>query len=154
MNDQRSESPSTVDGPIDDREALVRRLFALVNDRELDAALALCAEDVVFHMPYLHGDESPVTDREQFRKLFVGSLGKSFSSFRFDILAAYPALDPEVIVMEYRSEAEVHPNVRYANRYVGIFRIRDGRIASWREYFDVREVDRAFAEAAAARAKS
>ncbi len=36
-----------------------------------------------------------------------------------------------------------HNGNTYANRYVGIFRLRDGEIVTWREYFNPEEATRA-----------
>ena len=71
-----------------------------------------------------------------------------FSRLDFEILETYLGSDPGVIVVEYASSGVAAPTGRpYSNRYVGVFRIRDGRIAQWREYHNPERMVEAFGSA-------
>ncbi len=60
--------------------------------------------------------------------------------------AIHETADPHVVIAEHRSDGIVAANGRrYENRYVTIFAFDDnGRIVSWREYYDAGVVVRAF----------
>ena len=50
-----------------------------------------------------------------------------------------------MIVVEYASSGVAASTRRpYSNRYVGIFKVRDGRIAQWREYHNPERMIEAF----------
>jgi uncharacterized protein len=54
--------------------------------------------------------------------------------------------DPEVIVIEYELAGIVTTtNHRAAAPFIGVLRVRDGKIAGWREYQDVPAIQRALA---------
>ena len=48
--------------------------------------------------------------------------------------------DPERWVATCRSEGEAGSGLPYANTYCWLFRIRDGLIVWWAEYFDPQQV--------------
>jgi ketosteroid isomerase-like protein len=116
-------------------EATVRAVLALITAGEYEALAGHVTEDLHFELPYaappipgeLHGRDMWDTMQRQTFALF--------SSFRNEPRAFYPSTDPNVLVAEYESDAVVKRNGKaYRNRYVGIFRFRDGRICAWREY--------------------
>ena len=76
-----------------------------------------------------------VVGRGPVKDLLTGVFDGSFDRFAIEVDTMYPAADGETIVVEYRSNGTYkHDGTTYANRYVGIFRVRAGSIAFWREY--------------------
>jgi ketosteroid isomerase-like protein len=60
---------------------------------------------------------------------------KLFSSFALELVEVHECLDPDELIAEYRSDAVVERNGNeYRNRYIGVFRFRDGKISHWREF--------------------
>ena len=49
-----------------------------------------------------------------------------------------PMADPEWVVAEYRGEIDLKGGGSYNNDYVGVFRVVDGRIVLFKEYFNPR----------------
>jgi uncharacterized protein len=55
----------------------------------------------------------------------------------FGKLAVHETVDPEVAVVEYELGGVVaSTGERAAVRFVGVLRVRDGKIVGWREYAD------------------
>ena len=49
----------------------------------------------------------------------------------------YPCVDPDLVIAEYTSQGEVIPTGRrYSNRYIGLWRFRDGKVCFTREYLN------------------
>ena len=58
-----------------------------------------------------------------------------FDSFKLLPVEMHDCVDPDELIAEYRSEAKVKRNGNdYVNRYIGVLRFRDGKIAAWREF--------------------
>ncbi|MEL6327734.1 MAG: hypothetical protein AAFQ61_12625, partial [Cyanobacteria bacterium J06626_23] len=52
-------------------------------------------------------------------------------------LVFYPMQDPTMVFAEWRGTVEVIPTGRlYEQRYSGLFKVVDGRIQLFREYYD------------------
>jgi ketosteroid isomerase-like protein len=128
-----------------DREKTVRTLFEHLSARDFDAVVALLDDDVEFDLAYAPEVlPMPVRGRRAMHDLLTNVIGAMFDPFRIEITEVYAGCDNDVLVAEYRSEATVKHNGRdYLNRYVGIFRFRDGQIAFWREYHNAEEATRA-----------
>lgn len=131
--------------PSPDREAVLRELFARLSAGEWDAAGALAADDVEFELAYApEGMEMPVRGRAGLVGLYATILGPMFDGFAIRLDEVILGADPDVAVATYTSDAVVRHNGRtYRNRYVGIFRFRDGAIVAWREYHNPEETARA-----------
>src|SRR5262249_2524153 len=97
----------------------------------------LFADDIEFETPFAPADRAPrvvgrgpVTDA-------LTRLSSTFEGFVFELDAMYPGADGETIVAEDHSSGTVKRNGKlYGNRYVGIFQVRDGAVARWREYYN------------------
>jgi ketosteroid isomerase-like protein len=128
-------------------ERLVHELFRLESTGDYDGMCELMADDIEFDLPY--GPASipmPVRGRDAMHELITNLIGGMFTEFEAEITATYAGADPEVIVVEYRSDAVVrHNGGAYNNRYIAVLRIRDGKITFWREYHNPEESNRALA---------
>jgi ketosteroid isomerase-like protein len=126
-------------------EDLIRELFARLSAHEWEAAGLLTAEDVEFELAYApEFMEMPVRGRAALVNLYASILGPMFDGFTIAPDEIILGADPDVAVVTYASDATVKHNGKpYRNRYVGIFRFRDGEIISWREYHNPEETARA-----------
>jgi len=116
---------------------VIRTVFARVSAGEYDDAAELCAEDIEFDTPFASEDRAiHVVGRGPVRDV-LNRVGSTFDGFVFEVDTTYPGVDGETIVVEYHSRGTVKRNGKaYANRYVGIFRVREGAVVLWREYYN------------------
>jgi limonene-1,2-epoxide hydrolase len=107
----------------------VRRFCAAWAEGDLDALMAFFAEDAVYHnIPV-----APVTGRDQIRSTVEGfTAGVESVEFRLDAVAA----DGGTVLTE-RLDVFTFPNGRIELPVMGTFEVRDGKIAAWRDYFDM-----------------
>ena len=103
---------------------------------DADAVVAHYTDDYVMELPYAHPDKPDRTEgKEAVRQRLVGA----FKVFRFSlhITEVYPCVDPDLLIAEYTSQGEVVPTGRrYSNRYIGLWRFRDGKVCFTREYLN------------------
>jgi ketosteroid isomerase-like protein len=128
-----------------DREATIRELFARLSAHEWESAGLLTADDVEFELVYApEGMEMPVRGRAALVDLYARILGPMFETFTIAPDEVILGADPDLAVVTYASDAVVKHNGKpYRNRYVGIFRFRDGELVSWREFHNPEETARA-----------
>jgi ketosteroid isomerase-like protein len=113
----------------------VRRAFAGIAAG--DAAQMLddnYADDVVIEFPY----SSPPT-RIETKDAARAYLTKAFEVFRFslEITEVYEGLDPDLLVLEFTSQGRLlTTGAPYGNRYIAVYRFRDGRIVHQREFYN------------------
>lgn len=110
---------------------LVRRFCAAWADLDLDALVAYFTDDAVYHnMPI-----APVTGRDAIRATIEGfTAGTERIEFRvLNVAADGP------IVMTERVDVFVLPQATIELPVMGVFEVRDGRIAAWRDYFDLNQ---------------
>ncbi len=108
---------------------------AAISNGDYDALEALVADDLLFDLPY--GPSfmpNPVEGRDAWMEMSRATFAM-FSSFLLEIDEIHDAVDPDLLIAEYHSDAVVaHNGNPYLNRYVGILRFRDGQISAWREF--------------------
>lgn len=131
--------------PASDRAATIKELFARLSAHEWKAAGLLTADDVEFELAYAPDFmDMPVRGRAALVNLYTSFLGPMFDGFTIEPDEIILGADPDVAVVTYASDATVKHNGKpYRNRYVGIFRFRDGAIVSWCEYHNPEETARA-----------
>ena len=114
---------------------------------DADAVVAHYTDDYVMELPYAHPDGPDLTEgKEAVRERLVGA----FKVFRFSlqITEVYPCVDPDLLIAEYVSEGEVIPTGRsYSNRYIGLWRFRNGKVCFTREYLNPETAKAALAPA-------
>lgn len=121
------------------------------NAAGLDAGLL--AEDVVIEMPFAPADRPR---RWAGREAFLAFAGPQQAAFggRFEDVrnvVVHDTADPEVIVVEYELAGTVKATGRRAAApFIGVLRVRNGRIAHWREYQDVPAIAEALGQVAGA----
>lgn len=129
-----------------DRRKIIEHLFARLSAREFGALAELLDDDAVFDVAYAPaGTAFPVRGATAVQAMFEAGVATMFSRLEFAVLATYPGQDPGVIVVEYASSGVAAPTGRpYSNRYAGIFTIRNGKVALWREYHNPERMIEAF----------
>lgn len=92
-------------------------------------------DDLVFELPY--GPDfmpNPIEGREAWNDMQLMTF-KLFSAFALELIEVHDCVDADELIAEYRSDAVVARNGNeYRNRYIGVFRFRDGKISHWREF--------------------
>ncbi|TCO44624.1 hypothetical protein EV646_110339 [Kribbella antiqua] len=98
----------------------------------------LLADDAVIEAPFAAGGPQRWVGREEWLAFALPSRAQfPVRLDRFTKLAVHETLDPEVAVVEYELGGVVEPTgQRSTARFIGVLRVRDGRIAAWREYQD------------------
>ena len=100
---------------------------------DLDAIMSFFADDAEYHNIPL----SPVTGAEPIRKTIEGFTAAATSvEFRVRNIAATASGD---VVLTERVDVFVFPNGRVELPVSGTFELRDGKIAAWRDYFDLNQ---------------
>jgi uncharacterized protein len=123
-------------------EATVRAVFAGISAGAYDTLAEHVTEDLVFELPYA---PEGIPDRTEGREAWDANqrmMFRLFERFESTVDAVYPGADPDLVIAEYHSDAVVrHNGNAYRNRYIGVFRFRDGRISAWKEFHDPRATD-------------
>lgn len=112
----------------------VTRVFAAVSAGDADAQIANYTEDVTLEFPFT--DPPTVVDG---RDAVHERLSNAFKVFQFslELTSAHPCVDPDEFIVEFVGSGTYLPNdAPYENRYIAVFRFRDGLIYHQREYFD------------------
>lgn len=107
----------------------IRRYYAAWVADDVDGVLALCTDDVVGGvMPGrdLHG--KPEVER------FLRKFGAGMADKRYEFHAIIVEGDTGMLegIEHYRKDGKP-----VSTPFMTVFRFRDGRIASWRDYFDM-----------------
>lgn len=115
--------------------AVVEKAFGLLSQLRHQELGELITDDIAFELPYGPGQKALVVEgRERWLGLNAATW-PAFSRFSVGITAVHELLDPDALVIEYRSDGQVRATGKpYRNRYIGVFRFRDGRISEWREF--------------------
>jgi limonene-1,2-epoxide hydrolase len=120
--------PSPTDAsPID----VVRRFCASWAASDIDAIVAFFTDDAVYHNIPL----APVVGPDQIRTTIEGFTGGVESiEFRLDAIAA----DGPTVLTE-RVDVFRFPNGTVELPVMGTFEVVDGKVAAWRDYFDLNQ---------------
>jgi limonene-1,2-epoxide hydrolase len=110
---------------------LVRRFCAAWADLDLDALVGYFTDDAVYHNIPI----APVSGRDAIRATIEGfTAGTERIEFRVRAIAA----DGPTVLTE-RVDVFVLPGATIELPVMGTFEVRDGRIAAWRDYFDLNQ---------------
>jgi limonene-1,2-epoxide hydrolase len=108
------------------------------NACDIDAMLALCAEDIVYHNIPME----PVHGTAAMREMVAGFLADIASC---DWQTHAIAASGNTVLTERTDGFNFKDGRRAAVRVMGTFEIgADGRISAWRDYFDMLEFQREF----------
>jgi len=112
----------------------ILNVFAAVSAGDADAQVANYTDDIVLEFPFT----DPPTVVEG-RAAVHERLTNAFKVFQFtlELSSVHPSIDPDEFIVEFTGSGTYLPNgAPYENRYIAVFRFRDGLIERQREYFD------------------
>jgi uncharacterized protein len=133
-------------GPASDRVAaspreVVERLHRLVVDRHLSGQADLYAADGVLEWPFAPpGVPQRVQGREEIRRVLsalergVRQADTRVAPFPRSVVV-HETRDPEVVIVELEVEGETPTGETFRLPYIQVFRVRDGEILTFRDYF-------------------
>jgi hypothetical protein len=115
--------------------ATVEKAFGLLSQMRHRELGDLITDDLDFELPY-GPKQRPLAVRGKEPWLALNdATWPAFSRFSLAIRAVHELADPDALIVEYESDGEVRATRKpYKNRYIGVFRFRNGRIAAWREF--------------------
>ncbi|MEU1401769.1 nuclear transport factor 2 family protein [Streptomyces sp. NPDC005728] len=123
-----------------DPRTVVIRYVEAVRDGDADVIQDSFTEDATWHYP---GD-LPVSKvwqgREEIVNEFLGTMGTVFVPGTVEIELVSTIAEGDRVVAEWTSRATTVYGGTYDNRCIGIYTVRDGKIASVIEYADTRHV--------------
>ncbi|CAM2175481.1 limonene-1,2-epoxide hydrolase family protein [Burkholderia orbicola] len=114
-------------------QEIVRAYIGAFEARDMDRIIAMTAPDIVYHnipMEIVRG-------REAFKEVQAPFIGRC-EEIRWEILRLAEAEDGAVLT-ERVDHFFMTRNRRISVRVMGIFELRDGLVAAWRDYFDLAE---------------
>jgi uncharacterized protein len=116
---------------------LVERFFETLSGMRAGEFMDLWHEDGVFEQPYApEGFPARLEGAEAIHR-HVEPMPRVFATFAYHDLDLHATEDPELYVCTVSSTATVLATGKpYENRYVIFFRVREGRIALYREFYD------------------
>ena len=110
---------------------VVTRFCAAWSDNDLDALMAFFTDDAVYHNIPI----DPVKGIDTIRSTIEGfTQGVEKIEFRVDNIAA----DGDVVMTE-RVDVFHLPGKAIELPVMGTFEVKDGKIAAWRDYFDLKQ---------------
>jgi len=110
---------------------IVRRFCAAWSNLDVDASTAFLTDDAVYHNIPM----DPITGRDAIKSFIAGFAGGAETiDFRVHNIVA----DGSVVLTE-RVDVFVMPNGKVELPVMGTFELRDGKIAAWRDYFDMKQ---------------
>jgi uncharacterized protein len=137
--------PVTNPNPLELRQ-MVERFYAALSSLKPDDWIALWHEEGIFDQPFPPEPSYPAR-LAGVHAIYnhVRSIDRVFQELTFHDIVVHTTADPEVVIATLRSEGGVvATGKRYANEYVAFFRIRDGKVVEYREYFNPLKVLEAF----------
>ncbi len=117
----------TTEQPIE----LVRRFCAAWGDGDVDALIAFFTDDAVYHNIPI----SPVTGKDAIKTTIEGFTA-GVDKIEFRVLAIAAVGD---VVLTERVDVFTTPDKAIELPVMGTFETRDGKIAAWRDYFDLNQ---------------
>ncbi len=108
------------------------------------------ADDVVIESPFAPpGRPKRFVGRDEF--LAFANPQRATLPVRFDgyrTLAVHETTDPDTIVVEYElTGTATHTGRQSSAVFIGVLKVRDGKVALWREYQDTAAIARALSPA-------
>jgi len=113
---------------------VVREAFAGVSAADARRQLAQYTDDMVLELPF-----SDPPRRVVGKPAVMAMLESAFEVYKMvlEITEVHECTDPDELIVEFVSDGHMATTGKpYANRYIGVFRFRDGKICHQREFFN------------------
>jgi limonene-1,2-epoxide hydrolase len=120
-----------------DPETVVRNMLKAWEARDLDAIMEYFADDAV----YENVPVPPVTGPEKIRE-FIGGILCWF--LNIDVVIHHQVSDGEIVMNERTDTVSGKAGQEVPLRCMGIFKIRDGKVVMWHDYFDAAALKNVF----------
>jgi len=119
-------------------EEVFTRMLGHLGRKEFDEFQSYLADDFLQEWPYLASPDQPPSLRGPRALRDMIEIGtQPFDPFAYRISRFYHMEDPDTLIVEYSSHSAYRPrNSPYSNLYLGIVRLRDGKIVYWKEYLN------------------
>jgi len=114
-----------------DSSELVRAFCDAWAEFDLDAIMGYFADDAVYH----NVPVEPAVGTDAIRAVIEGFMG-GLGEIEFQV--RHLVADGDVVLTE-RVDVFVLPAARIELPVMGVFEIKDGKIAAWRDYFDLNQ---------------
>ena len=116
----------------------VRDFLTSLEEQDMSKFASVWAEDAVQDMPYSpEGFPKRVEGKANLVKHYAAWPENSGKANFTKELVFYPSQDPHTVFVEYRGVCEIKPTGRvYDQRYGGLFRVENGKIKLFREYYN------------------
>lgn len=116
--------------------AAVREYFRLQSEPDLDAWIQLWAPEGRQLIPFAPYDfPKAVEGRDALDKVYR-ELYAGYRTIEVDV-TVHPLVDPDMVLAQWHTHAELVAGGAYANELIGLFRFReDGKLAELTEYFN------------------
>ena len=109
---------------------VVRRFCAVWSNVDPDDIAEFFTDDAVYHNIPM----DPITGRDAIKSFIAGFAG---GAEQIDFRVRNIVADGPVVLTE-RVDVFVMPNSKVELPVMGTFEVRDGKIAAWRDYFDMK----------------
>ena len=110
-------------------QQIVSDFIAAWERRDLDRIVSFLASDCVYHnIPW-----EPVRGVDEIRKVLKGFVD---SADEIEFVVHHSAETSDGVVMNERTDRFLTKGRRLELPVMGVFEIRNGKIAAWRDYFD------------------
>lgn len=124
-----------------DPKAVVIRYVEAVRDGDLDVIRDSFAADATWDYPGSLPISGVWKGRDSIIEDFLGGMGSRLAPGAPLVIALTNVVaDGEQVVAEWTSDGTTAAGAAYRNRCLGVFTVRDGRIAAIREYADTHHV--------------
>ena len=110
---------------------VVRRFCAVWSNVDPDDIAEFFTDDAVYHNIPM----DPLTGRDTIKSFIAGFAG---GAEQIDFRVRNIVADGDVVLTE-RVDVFVMPNGKVELPVMGTFEVRDGKIAAWRDYFDLKQ---------------
>jgi limonene-1,2-epoxide hydrolase len=110
---------------------VVRRFCAVWSNVDPDDISEFFTDDAVYHNIPM----DPLTGRDTIKSFIAGFAG---GAEQIDFRVRNIVADGDVVLTE-RVDVFVMPNGKVELPVMGTFEVRDGKIAAWRDYFDMKQ---------------
>lgn len=122
------------------REANIERFKSVVEKMSTARSLETVediTDDFEFELPYGPGMQAmKVAGKDAWREMNATTWSMfEDNHIKLKVTNIHEMLSPDTLIAEYVSDGKVkHTGKPYVNRYIGIFRFRDGLICHWTEF--------------------
>ena len=120
----------------DDPISVSRRYLEALSARDVEAMCAELSDDVVFNLPVLQDPFPKRVEGQEAHDFVRNVIPTMWTDFRLVGIELRQEADPERVIAEFTSEGTMFNGNPYAQVYVFLLRVRDGKVVETKEFFD------------------